>query len=238
MTSVLCFFGMFSHPERFKRKLNLSNFGAGDGNRTHVISLEGWSSTIELHPHAPLVSVWTVLYHTHIFFYCQEIFLLTFILFLFICKNMMKKYLISTLFLCLVGCGLEQYPAGDLPTQTRLNAIQTGDSKEKVLRVLGTPASENPPMENGKSFLVYAQNLKVSRAFLEPEETKRDVYVYYFNESDMLSQIQHLTLADAKNIPYDSEQTEVGGKEMSLFEQLVNNFGRYNTGSSDSSVRR
>ena len=25
---------------------------AGDGNRTHVISLEGWCSTIELHPHA------------------------------------------------------------------------------------------------------------------------------------------------------------------------------------------
>ena len=29
----------------------LSSLGAGDGNRTHVISLEGWSSTIELHPH-------------------------------------------------------------------------------------------------------------------------------------------------------------------------------------------
>ena len=27
-----------------------SKNGAGDGNRTHVISLEGWSSTIELHP--------------------------------------------------------------------------------------------------------------------------------------------------------------------------------------------
>src|SRR5215813_15197354 len=26
--------------------------GAGDGNRTHVASLEGWSSTIELHPQA------------------------------------------------------------------------------------------------------------------------------------------------------------------------------------------
>ena len=25
--------------------------GAGDGNRTHVTSLEGWGSTIELHPH-------------------------------------------------------------------------------------------------------------------------------------------------------------------------------------------
>ncbi len=27
------------------------NKKAGDGNRTHVSSLEGWCSTIELHPH-------------------------------------------------------------------------------------------------------------------------------------------------------------------------------------------
>src|SRR5919199_2729016 len=27
--------------------------GAGDGNRTHVSSLEGWRSTIELHPPLP-----------------------------------------------------------------------------------------------------------------------------------------------------------------------------------------
>src|ERR1700747_1643014 len=26
--------------------------GAGDGNRTHIASLEGWSSAIELHPHS------------------------------------------------------------------------------------------------------------------------------------------------------------------------------------------
>ena len=29
----------------------LQKFGAGDGNRTHAASLEGWNSTIELHPH-------------------------------------------------------------------------------------------------------------------------------------------------------------------------------------------
>ena len=28
--------------------------GAGSGNRTHVASLEGWGSTIELHLHFPL----------------------------------------------------------------------------------------------------------------------------------------------------------------------------------------
>ena len=30
--------------------LNHTLFGAGDGDRTHIISLEGWGSTIELHP--------------------------------------------------------------------------------------------------------------------------------------------------------------------------------------------
>ena len=29
----------------------LCKFGAGDENRTHTTSLEGWDSTIELHPH-------------------------------------------------------------------------------------------------------------------------------------------------------------------------------------------
>ena len=30
--------------------------GAGDGNRTHATSLEGWSSTIELHPRTTLAT--------------------------------------------------------------------------------------------------------------------------------------------------------------------------------------
>ena len=32
---------------------NLCFFGAGDGNRTHVFSLEGCCTTIVLHPHIP-----------------------------------------------------------------------------------------------------------------------------------------------------------------------------------------
>ena len=40
------------------RALFQTNYGAGDGNRTHVISLEGWSSTIELHPHLTTYSLY------------------------------------------------------------------------------------------------------------------------------------------------------------------------------------
>ena len=34
-----------------RMKLKSGMKKAGDGNRTHVSSLEGWCSTIELHPH-------------------------------------------------------------------------------------------------------------------------------------------------------------------------------------------
>ena len=38
-----------SYWRRYNKKI-IKKSGAGDGNRTHATSLEGWDSTIELHP--------------------------------------------------------------------------------------------------------------------------------------------------------------------------------------------
>ena len=140
--------------------------------------------------------------------------------------------------LLLTACGLESYPGGDLPTTARLNTVKTGDTKDKVLRILGTPANESTPLSNGESFLIYAQNLKTSRAFLDPKEVKRDVYIYYFNKNNVLTDIEHKTLENARTLSYDSAETVVEGRDPSLFEQIIQNFGRYNTGAGDSSIRR
>ena len=43
-----CLEGSCSIRLSYKR---IQKNGAGDGNRTHTTSLEGWDSTIELHPH-------------------------------------------------------------------------------------------------------------------------------------------------------------------------------------------
>ena len=50
--------------------------GAGDGNRTHAASLEGWNSTIELHPHfvANTTASTTLVYNSTIKLNCQIIF--------------------------------------------------------------------------------------------------------------------------------------------------------------------
>ena len=41
------------HKKEYKKRNRINSFfkRAGDGNRTHVSSLEGWCSTIELHLH-------------------------------------------------------------------------------------------------------------------------------------------------------------------------------------------
>ena len=53
--------------------IRLKASGAGDGNRTHAASLEGWNSTIELHPHVFCCSSvpTTLVYNNTIFRNCQ-----------------------------------------------------------------------------------------------------------------------------------------------------------------------
>lgn len=151
----------------------------------------------------------------------------------------MKKIILTSV-ICglLAACGLETHVSGDVPPQTRLNLIKKGDDKEKVLRVLGTPASESVPLSDGQSFILYAQNMTQTQAFLDPKETKRDVYVFYFNDKNVLTKQEHLTLKDGQKIAYDPTITAIGGKELSVIDQIVQNFGRYNSGGQDSSVRR
>ncbi len=54
----------------------LDSGGAGDGNRTHAASLEGWNSTIELHPHVAhfTAALTTLVYNSTIPQNCQIFF--------------------------------------------------------------------------------------------------------------------------------------------------------------------
>ena len=60
------------HKKEYKKRNRINSFfkRAGDGNRTHVSSLEGWCSTIELHPHVQYFVASShrqvVYYHNHI----------------------------------------------------------------------------------------------------------------------------------------------------------------------------
>ena len=150
---------------------------------------------------------------------------------------MFKVVFLLSSILCLTACGLEKYKTSDLPASARLETIKVGDSKEKVLRVLGTPNYESNSAEGVGDILFYAEAKKESRIFFDPQVVSRDIYIYTFKKNKV-SEIQHLTLDDAQKVAYESDTTKVGGKELSVLQQLADNFGRYNAGGHDSAQRR
>ena len=150
---------------------------------------------------------------------------------------MVKKLILLVCILTLTACGIEKFQHGDLPGEKRLEAVHVGDTKEKVLRVLGTPNYQALPEEGIGDVIFYAQAKKSSRIFLDPVVTERVIYVYTFNKQAILTDIQKVTLEDGQNVAFDSNTTEVGGKKISILEQLANNFGKYSAGGQDSSVR-
>ena len=95
---------------------------------------------------------------------------------------MFKKLIFSSLASCLLlsACGLATYHSGDLPAKTRLNVVQPKkQTKEQVLRILGTPSFEIPETNT----LVYMRQVKESQAFLKPKEVERDIYIFSFDDS-------------------------------------------------------
>lgn len=150
---------------------------------------------------------------------------------------MFKKLIIYTCVfapLMLGACGLETYQSCDLPASNRLSTIKTNThTKEQVLRILGTPTFE----QADENFLIYARSRKKSQAFMDPKEFERDVYVYYFDDNNILTKQEHLTLADANSVSFDAEQTPTQHRELSVTDQLIQNFGRYDAGGRDSTSR-
>lgn len=150
-------------------------------------------------------------------------------------KNLIYTTLCSACFL-LSACGLETYQSGDLPSQKRLDLIQQGMPQEKVVDLLGKPIFENKI--GNEQFYIYFKSKKENRAFFHPEEIERDVYVISFAPDSIVKSIEHLTLKDANEVAYDESYTQVTGKELSVVEQLVKNFGRYDAGGRDSTQRQ
>lgn len=150
---------------------------------------------------------------------------------------MFKKILLLFCF-TLSACGLESYQSGDLPATKRLESIKKGDSKEKVERVLGVPNYASTKAEGTEDLYIYAQTNKSSRIFFNPKVVQQDVYVYVFDNKQKVKRIAHLDMDDMQKVSYEAQYTDLGGEKLSVWEQLAENFGKYNAGGQDSSVRR
>lgn len=140
----------------------------------------------------------------------------------------MRKICFYFLMFLLSGCSLLPVNVvGDIPEETRIKAIKPEKhTKEDVIRVLGSPSNITLFEEEA---WVWVQSKEQMRAILPPKETERNVLVIRFNAKDTVKRVSQLTLKDGVEIAYDTEETPSYGKDLSIFEEIVGNFGRFAT---------
>jgi outer membrane protein assembly factor BamE (lipoprotein component of BamABCDE complex) len=64
---------------------------------------------------------------------------------------------------------------------------------------------------------------------LPPEVTDQQVTAIHFDANHVVSSIDYLTQANAKNVQIVSKTTPTEGHEFTVMEQLFGNFGRFAT---------
>lgn len=116
---------------------------------------------------------------------------------------------------------------GNLPPSSALEQIKPGSTdKATVTRVLGSPssvASFDPQV------WYYISQRTEELAFFKPEVRDQEVVVITFDKDGLVTDVQRLRGKGRDDLRPVARTTPAPGKELSFIEQLLGNFGRFNT---------
>ena len=138
----------------------------------------------------------------------------------------MSKLFNIFLILTLTACSwLGTNQVGDIPEDVRINAIKVGKhNKEDVIRLLGSATSIT--LFEKESWL-YIESKEQKRVFLPAKEIERKVVQITFNSENIVEKVKTLSLDDGQKIALDKTITPVEGKDLSVLDELIGNFGRF-----------
>ncbi len=114
---------------------------------------------------------------------------------------------------------------GNMPSEERIAKVETGDSKNEVLALLGAPS--NVPSFDDNTWIYMSSDIE-RMAFFKPEEIDRNLLVVNFNKEDKVTKITRLTKADGQDIVPSKAKTEVKGQEQGFFRKYFGGVGQYN----------
>lgn len=114
---------------------------------------------------------------------------------------------------------------GNMPSEERIAEISKGDSKDKVMRVLGAPSTVVSFDQN--TWIYMSADIK-SVAFFAPEEINRDVLTIRFNDNNKVAEITRLNKECGQEIQISTDETEAPGQEPGFFRKYFGGVGQYN----------
>ena len=110
--------------------------------------------------------------------------------------------------LCLVlgSCSSDLFlvHSGNMPSQERVDQIKTGQSKEEVSYILGSPSLVTGLNDNN---WIYMSSTTKKIAFFDGKELERDILALTFKD-DTLQKIEKFDLSDANDIAIDKDETK------------------------------
>lgn len=126
------------------------------------------------------------------------------------------------------GCATRVALRGNLPDSERLAEVVPGDmSREEVAEILGSPSSVTP---FDSDLWLYISEKTETFAFMAPEVVERNVIMVRFNDKGLVKEIKKLDLSSAQDIKHVERITPTSGNEITFWDQLFNNMGRFNKG--------
>jgi len=136
-------------------------------------------------------------------------------------------FLITTILTCSCSLlGTERI--GDVPAEVRIDAIKANKhTKEDVTRLLGSPTSIT--LFEKESWL-YIESQEQNRLFLPQKEIDRRVVQISFDANGTVKKVKKYALKDGKQVAFDNNTTSVQGKDLSVVDEMIGNFGRFSTG--------
>jgi outer membrane protein assembly factor BamE (lipoprotein component of BamABCDE complex) len=118
---------------------------------------------------------------------------------------------------------------GNLPTPEQLTQIKPGvTDKASVTALLGSPSSV-ASFDDATWYYISQKSQEL--AFFKPEVRDPEVVAVVFDKDGIVKDVQKRSSKQPRVIEPVARTTPAPGKELSFIEQLIGNFGKFNTNS-------
>jgi outer membrane protein assembly factor BamE (lipoprotein component of BamABCDE complex) len=131
----------------------------------------------------------------------------------------------GTAVVLLAGCNNPIDQQGNLVPPDVIEQIKPGTTdKETVTRLLGSPSTV---ATFDDSTWYYISQKQKTVAFFKPETLDQKVLAVTFNGDGVVTSVKTLGMNARNELTPVERTTPAPGKELTLFEQLIGNFGRF-----------
>jgi outer membrane protein assembly factor BamE (lipoprotein component of BamABCDE complex) len=129
----------------------------------------------------------------------------------------------------LAACSPTVSARGNLPTDDQLSQIKPGvTDKASITALLGSPSTI---ASFDDTTWYYISQKSEELAFFRPEARDPEVIAVVFDKDGIVKDVHKTTSNAPRNIAPVARTTPAPGKELSFIEQLIGNFGKFNTNS-------